>query len=185
MDPSQFTDSVRKENHTALSELLADTDEMDTQQALRTAADGSFHARETFQEWTDSEGNEVAGETYATTANEIGEHYGRLTQRLDGDHDPSDTPVAHEYLRDTEDTAGRAGAFVGWAIATVESTERFVEFFADRADTTSADLFRGLGEDADTHLDRGQDLLGEICATDDEWARASETAGDTIQRPLF
>lgn len=181
MDPSQFVDSVREENETALSEVLADTDGMDTQQALRAAADGAFHARETFGEWADSAGNGTASETYAATASEEGEYYGRITRLLDGEHQPDDTPAIHEYLRDTEDTAGRAGAFVGWAIVTEASNDQLVDLFADHAETSGADLFRDLDDEADAQLERGQDLLGDVCATDDEWSRAQETAGDVIQ----
>jgi hypothetical protein len=187
MDPSQFVDSVREENETALSQLdspgtLADEDgsEMDTDRLLRAAAGSAFHARKTFEEWADSAGNEAARETYETTAEEEGEQYGRLTRRLDGEHEPGDTPAIHEYLRDTTDTAGRAGAFVGWTIAAAESNDGSVEFFTANADPQNEQLFRDLGDDIDTQFDRGQELLSEVCATDDEWARAHETAGDTI-----
>ncbi len=190
MDPNQFVESVRDENQTALSQLgspeslSADTEgETSTGQLLRAAGDGAFHARETFEAWAESEGNEIARETYTTTTEEEGEYYGRITQRLDGDHEPDETPAIHEYLRDTEDTAGRAGAFVGWAIATERVNEQLVGFFTDHSDTQSADLFRDLGDDIDAQRERGQDLLLAVCETDDEWARAGETAGDTI--PLF
>jgi predicted enzyme related to lactoylglutathione lyase len=191
MDPNQFVDSVREENETALSRLGSSaivTDsagEMDTEEVLRVAANNAFHARETFTEWADSEGNETARETYAATATEEGEYYGQLTQRLDGEHEPDDTPALHEYLRDTTDTAGRAGAFVGWTIVTETVNEQLVGFFADRSDRQSADLFRDLGDDADSQHERGRDLLLAVCETDDEWARAQETAGDTVQNPLF
>jgi hypothetical protein len=33
----------------------------------------------------------------------------------------------------------------------------------------------------DAQLDRGRDLLAEVCGTDDGWARAREAAGDAIQ----
>ncbi|HET7323314.1 MAG TPA: rubrerythrin family protein [Halococcus sp.] len=188
MDPNQFVDDVRDENQTALSRLgsskalYADTEgEMDTEPVLRAAADSEFHARKTFEEWAETEGNETARETYETTADEEGEHYGLVAERLDGDHEPGDTPAIHEYLRDTEDTAGRAGAFVGRTIATQKSKEQLVGFFVGQADTQGAQLFRDLGDEVDAQLERGKDLLSDVCETDDDWARAGEAAGDAIQ----
>ena len=188
MDPSQFVDSVREENRTALSRLgsskslYADTEgAMESAPVLRAAADSEFHARETFEEWAESEGNDAAQEAFATTADEEGEHYGQVTQRLDGDHEPGETPAIHEHLRSIDDTAGRAGAFVGRTIAAEKSKEQLVGFFVGQADTGGAQLFRDLGDDVDAQLERGQELLGEVCETDDEWARAEETAGDAIQ----
>lgn len=185
MDPNQFVESLREENERALSRLysaeaLAQS-ERNTEELLRNAADDAFHARETFEEWADSEGNETARDSYAATAEEEGEHYGRLTPQLDGDHEPGDTPSLHEYLRSIEGTAGRAGAFVGRTITLVESSDRLVSVFADIADANSADLFRDRGDEVDAQLEAGQDLLLAVCETDDEWARAEETAGDAIQ----
>ena len=188
MDPNEFVETVREENQTALSRLgsskalYADTaGEMDTEPVLRAAADSEFHARETFSEWADTEGNESAREAYETTAEEEGEHYGLVTERLDGDHEPGDTPAIHEYLRSLDDTAGRAGAFVGQTIATEKSKEQLVGFFVGQADTQGAQLFRDLSDEVEAQLERGQDLLLTVCETDDEWARAEETAGDAIQ----
>lgn len=188
MDPNEFVDTVRDENQTALSRLgsskalYADTEgDMEREEVLRAAADAEFHARETFEEWADEEGNEAARETFVATAEEEGEHYGLVAQRLDGEHEPGATPAIQEYLRDVEGTAGRAGGFVGRTIATEKSKEQLVGFFVGEADTQGAQLFRDLGDDVDAQLDRGLDLLGAVCETDDEWARARETAGDAIQ----
>ena len=188
MDPSQFVDSVREDNRTALSRLgsskslYADTEgEMESAPVLRAAADSEFHARETFEEWAESESDDAAQEVFATTASEESDHYGQVTQRLNDDHEPDETPAIHEYLRGLDDTAGRAGAFVGRTIATEKSKEQLVGFFVGQADTSGAQLFRDLGDDVDAQLERGKDLLGDVCETDDEWARAEEAAGDAIQ----
>ena len=185
MDPNQFVESLRKENKSALSRLYSaetpDEGRRTAEELLREVAGDAFHARETFEEWADSEGNETARDSYAATAEREGEHYGRLTQQLDGDHEPGDTPSLHDYLRSIEDTAGRAGAFVGRTVTLVESTDRLVGIFADSADASSADLFRNRGDEADAQLEAGRDLLLAVCETDDEWARAKETAGDAIQ----
>lgn len=188
MDPNEFVETVREENQTALSRLgsskalYADTEgDMEREEVLRAAADAEFHARETFEEWADEEGNEAAREAFATTAKEEGEHYGLVTEKLGGEHEPGATPAIQEYLRDVDDTAGRAGGFVGRTIATDKSKEQLVGFFVGEADTTGAQLFRDLGDDVEAQLDRGQDLLGAVCETDDEWARARETASDAIQ----
>jgi rubrerythrin len=188
MDPNQFVETVREENQTALSRLgsskalYAETEgEMDSEPVLRAAANSEFHARETFAAWAESGGNDAARETYQTTADEEGEHYGLVAERLDGDHEPDDTPAIHEYLRDTADTAGRAGALVGRTIAAEKSKEQLVGFFVGQADTSGAQLFRDLGEEVDAQLERGKKLLGDVCETDDEWARAQDAAGDAIQ----
>ena len=188
MDPSQFVDNVREDNRTALSRLgsskslYADTaGEMESAPVLRAAADSEFHARETFAEWADGEDNDAAEEAFATTADEEGDHYGQVTGQLDGDHEPDETPAIHEYLRGIDGTAGRAGAFVGRTIAAEKSKEQLVGFFVGQADTSGAELFRDLGDDVDAQLERGRELLGEVCETDDEWARAGEAAGDAIQ----
>jgi hypothetical protein len=188
MDPSQFVDGVREDNRTALSRLgsskslYADTEgAMESGPVLRAAADSEFHARETFEEWADGEGNDAAREVFATTANEEGEHYGEVIQHLDGDHEPGETPAIHEHLRTIDDTAGRAGAFVGRTIAAEKSKAQLVGFFVGQADTSGAQLFRDLGDDVDAQLERGRTLLGDVCGTDDEWARAEEAAGDAIR----
>ena len=188
MDSNEFVDAVRDENQTALSRLgsskalYADTEgDMEREEVLRAAADAEFHARETFTAWAESEGNDEAREVFETTAEEEGEHYGLVTEKLDGEHEPGETPDIQEYLRDTEDTAGRVGGFVGRTIATEKSKEQLVGFFVGQADTKGAQLFRDLGDDVDAQLERGQELLQSVCETDDEWARAQEAAGDAIQ----
>lgn len=188
MDPKEFVDTVRDENQTALSRLgsskalYADTEgDMEREEVLRAAADAEFHARETFAAWAENEGNDDARAVFETTADEEGEHYGLVAEKLDGEHEPGATPTIQEYLRDTEDTAGRVGGFVGRTIATEKSKEQLVGFFVGQADTKGAQLFRDLGGDVDAQLERGQELLQSVCDSDDEWARAREAASDAIQ----
>jgi hypothetical protein len=162
--------------------VYADTGgDVDPEPVLRAAATTEYHARETFAEWADDERHDAARGVYEATAAEEGEHYGLVTQKLDGEHEPGETPAMQEHLRGIDDTAGRAGGFVGWAIAAERGTEQLVGFFVGQADAGTTQLFRDLGEDVDAQLDRGRDLLAAVCETDDGWARAREAAGDAIQ----
>lgn len=188
MTPEEFADVVRTENKTALSRLgsskalYADTEgAMSAEQVLRAAATAEFHARETFAEWADSEANDRAREVFETTAAEEGEHYGLVADRLDGEHQPGETPAIQESLRGQTDTIGRAGAFFGRTIATDESKSQLVGFFVGQADTGGADLFREIGADVDDQLERARDLLNEVCTEDADWERAREAAGSAIQ----
>lgn len=188
MTPEEFVETVRTENKTALSRLgsskalYADTEgAMDTEEVLRAAATAEFHARETFEQWTESETNDHARDVFETTAAEEGEHYGLVAEQLSGEHEPGETPAIQESLRSQTDTIGRAGAFLGRTIATDESKSQLVGFFVGQADTSGADLFREIGDDVDDQLERGRDLLNDVCTEAADWERAREAAGSAIQ----
>ena len=188
MTPEEFAETVRTENETALSRLgsskalYADTEgAMDANEVLRAATTAEFHARETFAQWADSETHDGARQAFETTAAEEGEHYGLVTERLDGTHEPGDTPAIQESLRTQTDTIGRAGAFFGRTIATDESKSQLVGFFVGQADTSGADLFREIGGDVDDQSERAKEVLGEVCDDAADWERAREAAGDAIQ----
>ena len=186
--PGEFVDAVRTDNKTALSRLgsskalYADTEgAMDPAEVLRAAATAEFHARKTFETWADSERHDGARDVFETTAAEEGDHYGLVAERLDGDHEPGETPAIQEFLRAQTDTVGRAGAFLGRTIATDESKSQLVGFFVGQADTKGADLFREIGADVDDQLERGRDLVGAVCEEDADWERAREAASGSIQ----
>jgi len=186
--PDEFVDTVRTDNKTALSRLgsskalYADTEgAMGSEEVLHAAATAEFHARETFEQWADSEDHDDAQEVFETTAAEEGAHYGLVAERLESDHEPGETPAIQEFLRDQTDTIGRAGAFLGRTIATDESKSQLVGFFVGQADTKGADLFREIGADVDDQVERGRDLLNEVCEDDADWERAREAASGAIQ----
>ncbi|WP_158058163.1 rubrerythrin family protein [Halorussus halophilus] len=187
MNPEEFVQTVRDDNETALSRLgsskslYAETEgEMEPQVVFAAAADAEYAAAETFEAWADSEANETASEAFGETAAEERDHYEQVTAKLDEDHEPSEVPAVHEYLRDVDDTAGRVGGFLGRTIASEKSKEQMVGFFVGQADPQTAQLFRDLGDDLDGQLERIEALLDEVCESDDDWDRAKETASGAI-----
>ncbi|MFC6837050.1 rubrerythrin family protein [Halomarina ordinaria] len=183
-----FLDRVRSENRTALSRLgsskalYADTGgDIDVAPVLRAAATAEHAAMETFETWAEEEDG-AAGEAFAATASEERDHYERVVARLDGD-DPylDETPAIQRYLRDLDDTLDRAGGFVGRTVAAEKSKDQLVGFFVGQADPQSSQAFREMGGDLDDQLDRGVDLLAELCESDEDWGSALEAASGAIQ----
>lgn len=188
MTPDDVLSTVRDENDTALSRLgsskslYAATDgEMETEEVLRAAADAEFAASETFDEWANAS-DDTARELYADTASDEGDHYERVTERLDGHVPREDVSAMHDYLRDLDDPVERAGGYVGRLLATEKSKEQYVGFFVGQADPQTAQLFRDLKSDLDDQEDRAKTLLDAVCDTEADYQRAIETASETIQR---
>lgn len=187
MNADEFVQTVRDDNETALSRLgsskslYAETEgEMEPQVVFSAAADAEYAAAETFESWADSEDDETASEAFGESAEEERDHYEQVTAKLDEDHEPSEVPAVHEYLRDVEDTVGRVGGFLGRTIASEKSKEQMVGFFVGQADPQTAQLFRDLGDDLDGQLERIEELLEAVCENEDDWDRAKETASAAI-----
>ncbi|WP_137286497.1 rubrerythrin family protein [Halorussus salinisoli] len=189
MNPDEFLDTVRDENETALSRLgsskslYAETEgEMEPEVVFRAAAEAEHAASETFQQWADDgDAAESVRETFADFAEQERDHYEQVTAKLDDDHEPSEVPAIHDYLRGIEDDAGRVGGFLGRTLASEKSKEQMVGFFVGQADPQTAQLFRDLGGDLDGQIERGTELLAEVCESEDDWDRALEAANGVIQ----
>ncbi|UPV75961.1 rubrerythrin family protein [Halorussus limi] len=189
MNPEEFLDTVRDDNETALSRLgsskslYAETEgEMEPETVFRAAAEAEYAASETFQQWAD-DGNaaEAVRETFADFAEQERDHYEQVVGKLDGDHEPSEVPAIHEYLRGLDGDAARVGGFLGRTLASEKSKEQMVGFFVGQADPQTAQLFRDLGDDLDGQLERGRELLESVCESDEDWDAALEAAAGAIQ----
>ncbi|WP_178917188.1 ferritin family protein [Natronomonas gomsonensis] len=187
MTDSEFVESVREANNTALSRLgsskslYADTmGEMDVEEVLRAAATAEHHAAETYETWAETADGDVA-DAFAETAAEERDHYDTVVGELDG-HDPGEVSAIQSYLRDLDDDIERLGGFVGRTLAAEKSKEQMTGFFVGKADPQTASLFRGMGDDLDAQLERAISLLEAHCDDEDCWDRAEEAASEAIQR---
>lgn len=187
MTPEEFTDTVRNENETALSRLgsskslYAETGgEMDATTVLDAAATAEHHAAETYRLWADSETGDVS-EAFDRTASEEQSHYETVAGELD-EHEPGDTPVIQQYLRELDGTVERLGGFVGRTIAAEKSKTQITGFFVGNADPQTAGLFREMGDDLDAQLERAEALLEAECGADEACCdRALEAAAGAIE----
>ncbi|MFC4436243.1 MULTISPECIES: rubrerythrin family protein [Natrialbaceae] len=186
-DTEAVLETVREENDTALSRLgsskslYAETGgDIDTEPVLRATADAEYAAWQTFRAWADDEDHDAARDAFETTAAEEREHYETVSERLEA-YEPETVPALHEYLRDREDTVERAGAFLGRILASKRSKEQVVGYFVGDADPQTANLFREFGDDLDGQLERGTDLLEDVCADEDDYERAVDAASGAIE----
>jgi rubrerythrin len=192
MNPDEFLDTVRDENETALSRLgsskslyAATEGEMDSDEVFRAAAASEHAAAETFRDWANDEGSDRrVREAFEKCAEQERDHYERVVGKLDEDLEADDVsdavPAIHAYLRGIEDDPGRVGGFLGRTLASEKSKEQMVGFFVGQADPQTAQLFRDLGDDLDGQLERGRELLAEICEGDEDYERALEAASGAI-----
>ena len=189
MNADEFLQTVRDDNETALSRLgsskalYAETEgEMEPEVVFAAAANAEHAASETFQGWADDEdAAESVRDAFADFAEQERDHYEQVVGKLDAEHEPSDVPAVHEYLRGIEDDAGRVGGFLGRTVASEKSKEQLVGFFVGKADPQTAQLFRDLGEDLDGQLERGRELLAAVCESDGDYERALDAASGAIQ----
>ncbi|WP_458207238.1 rubrerythrin family protein [Haladaptatus sp. NG-SE-30] len=187
MDSDEFVDAVRKANETALSRLgsskslyAATGGEMEPDEVFRAAADAEHAAHRTFEQWADEEDDVEASKVFARIADTEAEHYETVSARVD-DHDPSETPALHEYLRGLDDTRARLGGFVGRTLASEKSKSQLTGFFTGQADPQTAQLFRDLKGDLGDQLEQTLDVLADTCDSDDDWEKAKEAASGAIQ----
>ncbi|WP_435180791.1 rubrerythrin family protein [Halorussus sp. AFM4] len=189
MNADEFLDAVRDDNETALSRLgsskslyAATEGEMDPQRVFASAADAEHAAYETFRGWADDEeAAQPVRDAFEEFAEQERDHYDQVVAKLDDDHEPGDVPAIHEYLRDLEGDVARVGGFLGRTLASEKSKEQMVGFFVGQADPQTAQLFRDLGDDLDGQIERGRELLDEVCESDDDWDAALEAASGAIQ----
>jgi rubrerythrin len=193
MNADEFLTTVRDENETALSRLgsskslyAATEGEMESAVVFRAAADAEYAASETFQQWADDEdANGSVREAFADFAEQERDHYEQVVGKLDDDPDvdgeSSELPAIHECLRDLDTDPARVGGFLGRTLASEKSKEQMVGFFVGQADPQTAQLFRDLGDDLDGQIERGTELLADVCESDEDWNSALEAANGAIQ----
>ncbi|SDK38887.1 rubrerythrin family protein [Natronorubrum texcoconense] len=188
-DSEAILDAVREDNQTALSRLgsskslYADTGgDIDTEPVLRATADAEHAAWETFLEWADSEAHDDAREAFEATAAEEQDHYETVLDHLGDDaYEPDEIPALHEYLRGLESTVERVGGFLGRILASKRSKEQVVGYFVGDADPQTAGVFREFGDDLDAQLERAEELLEDVCESDEDRERAQEAANGAIE----
>ncbi len=186
-----FIDTVRTENSTALSRLgsskalYAETSgELDAKPVLRAAAIAEDAARETFETWADDESHEAATELFAAVADEEGDHYQAVAERIDAPPraaDVDEPPAVQSVLRGYESTVERAGGLVGRCLVAKKSKEQYTGYFVGDADPQTASVFRELGDDVDGQLTRAAELINTVCETSKETERAQFAATEAIQ----
>ena len=190
MNADEFLTTVRDENETALSRLgsskslyAATEGEMEAEVVFRAAARSEQAAAETFRGWADDEeSDQQVREAFEAFAEQERDHYEQVVGKLDDEPDSGsgEVPAIHEYLRGIEDDPGKVGGFLGRTLASEKSKEQMVGFFVGQADPQTAQLFRDLGDDLDGQLERGRELLADVCESDEDWERALEAASGAI-----
>lgn len=187
MTASEFDDSVRADNETALSRLgsskslYAITDgEMTETAVLTSAADRLYASSETVASWVPEESNGGAAAAYDEIASEEGDHYEDVLDKL-GDHEPGDVPPVQTELREATATVERLGGLFGATLIAGKFTEQRTGFYVGEADPTTASTFRGYGDVLDEREERLRGLLDEVCEDDGDWQTAEEAAGVAIQ----
>jgi hypothetical protein len=164
--------------------LLALTEaDISTDRVLDVAAASEYAARETFEEWAETELEESAREAFRRVADQEDEHLRRVTDELDDSWDPEEgAGPMHSYLRGRDATLERvAGGMVARPIVSERTHNQIIGFFVNEADRRRADLFRELKAETRAVTDEGVALLERLCETDEDWETAQMVAEYTVQ----
>ncbi|WP_049894282.1 transcription antitermination protein [Salinarchaeum sp. Harcht-Bsk1] len=188
MDGEAFRERVTDEKATELDRLgseklliaLTDAD-LSEEGVLEAAAASEHSARNTFEQWADSEDDERAREVFADVAEQEAEHYERVAEHLPEDFEPADGGPLHAHLRQQDDAIARAAGLVGRGLVSDRTHLQVISFFVNEGDRRRANLFRDLREDTDGSLQSGLDLLESLCETDEDWETAAGVTEYTIQ----
>lgn len=191
MDAATFRADLEDAKDTELERLasskllVALTDaELTTETVLRVVADSERAAMETFETWADDESDEDAREAFAAFRDQEREHYERVVDLLEGEHDATDPDATggpmHETLRSLEATVPRLGGLVGRSMVGERTHLQVVSFFVNEGDERRADRFRDLRSETAAQGDRALEVLEDACDGDEDWDRAREAAADVI-----
>ena len=162
--------------------LIALTEADLSEEAVLEAAAASEHsAKNTFDQWADSEDDERAREVFADVVEQEAEHYERVAEHLPEDFEPADGGPLHAHLRQQDDPIPRAAGLVGRGLVSDRTHLQVISFFINEGDSTKADLFRDLRTETEESLEQGLELLESLCATDEDWETAAGVAEYTIQ----
>jgi hypothetical protein len=139
---TDLVETISEEYNTELSRLASSKSlyattggEMEPEAVLAAVADMTHHAAELLDGW------EVSG----VAAEREREHYETIVETMD-EHEPGDRPATLTALADSEGTAERLGALIGWTMVAERTTSQATGFFTGQADPQTASLFRELGE---------------------------------------
>lgn len=147
--------------------------EMETEAVLDELADSAATAEATFEAWTD---DDAYGDVFMAAAETARDHTDRIAAAAEG-AEPIDAPTpADDVLRGFDDSDERIGGLLAWALITDRTFAQAVGFFVGSADTTAADLFRGLRSDVDGLRSEAVDALE---SGPDDYAR--DAAGEVVE----
>lgn len=163
--------------------LLALTDaDPSRSRVLRAAADSEHAARETFRRWTNDDPEPSARDAFRDVAEQEHSHRERVLDALAESYEPADGGVLHTYLRGREETVARvASGMVARPLVSLRTHKQVILFLTNKAEESTADLFRGLRAETDAVIDDGLSLLEEHCSGEQEREQARMVGGYTIQ----
>ncbi len=188
MDAASFRTDLEDAKETELgrlgsNKLLIALTEADLEAAtvLRVAADSEHAAHVTFSQWATDETHEGAREAFAWTADREADHRRRVLAALDESYEPADGGPLHAYLRERTTTVERTAAgLVSRPLVSDRTHAQIVSFFINEPDESRANLFRALRQETAEELDRGLELLDEVCTDESDWERARMVADYVI-----
>ncbi|MFB6283212.1 MAG: rubrerythrin family protein [Halobacteria archaeon] len=187
MDSQEFLDKIEEEKETELDRLgstkglmAATNGDIDLDTVLETAVAAEHRAAKTFSCWSSSEEGE-AGRVFGEVAVVEREHQEKVESLVDDEIEPEGIDDLHEYLRGVEDTVERVAAgMVGRGLVSDAALKQTVSFFTGQAARKKADRFRELREENEDIVEKGLNLLDSVCDDDEDWERATEAAGKTV-----
>jgi hypothetical protein len=169
---TDLVETVSEEYRTELSRLgsskslyAATRGEMNPEAVLAAVADMTCHAAESLEGWEES----------AAAAEREREHYEAIVERVDG-HEPGDRPAALAALADSEGTAERLGALIGWTMVAERTASQATGFFTGQADPQTASLFREFGENYEGIREETREMLA-----DHDVETATAAASDVVE----
>jgi len=193
MDGATLRERVSEGKQTELKRLgsnkllvaLTDAD-LTTRHVLEAAADSEHAAHTTFSQWADEEDHQRARKAFAEVAERERDHRERVLAALEekngAAYDPNDGGALHEYLRGRDRAVTRVAAgMVGRGLVADRTHSQVISFFVNGADNRRANLFRELREETDLGTERGVDLLGTLCESEEDWEDARNVAEYTVQ----
>ena len=157
MTDATLRDAIEDDYETELSRLGSSKalyaltgGEMETDAVLAALAAWSSTAADVFDGWTD----DAHGDVFERAASTARDHADRVAEAADGapaDSAPADAEADQvvDVLEVQDEPAARLGALLAWTMVTDRTLAQAVGFFVGNADTTAADLFRGLRSDVD------------------------------------
>jgi hypothetical protein len=183
MAGGSLLDRLTTEYRTELSRLgsskslyAATGGDLDTDTVLDVLAAKAAASNGAVAEW-DADDPDTAA-MFADAAATFAEQRGRIVE-AGGNPDAADPGPVYERLDGVSDPAARLGALLGHAVVSVRTLDQAVGFFVGNADPGTADVFRGMRDDAEARRDRVADALG--CRSEAERDRGYEAAGAVIE----
>lgn len=188
MNESEFRDAIESSMQTELDRigssklLVALTDaDLSEGRVLQVAADSEAAAGRLFEDWSADSDSDALADEFESLAAEERDHLERVIDELD-EYEPSGSGAMHDRLRDLDDPVERVAAgFVGRGLVALRTHTQLISFFVNEQDERRADLFRELKSDTDDQIERGAELLAELCDVDGDWNRASDAAEAVIR----